>query len=82
VHSAAHLEPERPDDLANRRCTGDPAGRRVEDGQKAITGFAHFAGAPVAQGLADGDVVALEELVPGLVPQVGGALGRADQVGE
>ena len=62
--------------------TADCAGRPVERGEEAVAGRAHLAAAEAAELAADRRVVLLQQVAPAAVAELGGVLGRVDDVGE
>src|ERR671934_399381 len=82
VHAGPHLKPELVHSVDDRVRAADRPRRPVEGGEEPITcGVLFFAS--VARQLASHErVMALEQLAPGTVAELGGAVRGADDVGE
>src|SRR5438105_3122819 len=82
VNAGAQLDPQRPDLGADRPCTPNRLCGTLEGGEEAVTERLYHP-PPVALELCPRDVVmALHQRPPALVPELRGALGRGDDVGE
>jgi hypothetical protein len=71
------LEAEAVDTVADRTRAADSAGGAVEGGQYPVAGGLDEPTAAALDLLLDEGVVAVEEVVPGPVPQAGGGRGRS-----
>src|SRR5207248_6292103 len=82
VHAGAQLEPDPTDALDDGLGTANRPSRPVEGGEEAVAGRVLLLAA-VARQLASNERVMLgERLAPRAVAELGGAHGRADDVGE
>ena len=75
IPQAGHL-------LADGAGAADRPGRAVEGGEEAVAHRLHLAAAVQGELAPDRGVVALEQLPPAAVAELGRLLGRADDVGE
>src|SRR5215218_3908164 len=82
VHTGAHLEPDSAHALDDCLCAANRARRPVERGKEAITRGVLLLASESRQLAPYQRVMAFEELPPRTVAELGGALGRADNVGE
>ena len=82
VEPAADLETELPDRVPDRVGAGEGAGRALEDDQEPVAGGLDLVPSLSPEPAPDERVVALEELPPQAVAELGGAHRRADDVGE
>src|SRR2546425_7154610 len=82
VQAGTHLETQLRHRLNDRAGASNPPRGTVEGGEEAVPGRVHLAAAEAYKLAAHELVVALEELAPGAVSQLGRPLARADDVGE
>ena len=81
VHAGPDLEAERPDRVADRRGAADRPRRAVEEREEAVAGGVDLPPRKRASSRRTSGR-AVEQVAPALVAELGGALGRADDVGE
>ncbi len=82
MNADPNLDAQHPDRVDNGVGARDRGARAGERRDESVTGGVHFASAEPFEFVAHDGVVVVEQVPPPAVAEHGGALGRADDVGE